>query len=68
MLNELVGRSIYKLNESERKKVFNRLTNDANRRITEKKQKEVMEEENNLIKEYLEKDNDKKYNEKEWKK
>ena len=68
MLNELVGRSIYKLNESERKKAFNRLTNDANRRITEKKQKEVMEEENNLIKEYLEKDNDKKYNEKEWNK
>ena len=68
MLNELVERSKYKLNESERKKAFNRLTNDANRRITEKKQKEVMEEENNLIKEYLEKDNDKKYNEKEWNK
>ena len=68
MLNELVERSKYRLNEPERKKVFSRLTNDANRRITEKKQKEVMEEENNLIKEYLEKDNDKKYNEKEWNK
>ena len=66
MLNQFVERSKYKKKEAERKKAFNRLSKDANRRINEKKQKEVMEEENNLIREYL--GDDKKYNEREWNK
>ena len=48
MVNELVEKNKYKMNEPEIKKVFNRLNNDANRRIIEKKQKEILDYESDL--------------------
>ena len=65
MVNELVEKNKYKMNEPEIKKVFNRLNNDANRRIIEKKQKEILDYESDLKEEL---DNEKRYNEKEWNK
>ena len=65
-LNELVekNKNKYKLNEAERKKAFNRLIDDANRRII--KNQELKENEKFLTdyKEIF--DNNKKYNQEEW--
>ena len=67
-LNELFekNKNKYKLNESERTKTFNRLIDDANRRIIMKQ--ELIENEKYLTdyKELLE--NSKKYNQEEWEK
>ena len=65
-INELVeqNKNRYKLNESERKKTFNRLNEDANRRIILKQ--EIIENEKYLT-DYREMiDNSKKYNQVEW--
>ena len=65
-INELVeqNKNRYKLNESERKKTFNRLNEDANRRIILKQ--ELLENEKYLT-DYREIfDNSKKYNQDEW--
>ena len=65
-LNELVekNKNRYKLNEEKRKKTFNRLIEDANRRIIMKQ--EILENEKYLTdyRELL--DNSKKYNQEEW--
>ena len=65
IVNKLVEKNKLKLDEPRRKKAFNRLMNDANRRIYEKKQKENLEEIKHAMK-YKDLDNDKKYNEEEW--
>ena len=65
-INELVeqNKNRYKLNESKRKKAFNRLNEDANRRIILKQ--ELLENEKYLT-DYGEMlDNSKKYNQDEW--
>ena len=66
-VNELLEKNKYKIDEGERNKIFNRLVDDSNRRIQEKKEKErdTFTEENNVIKEQSY-DEEKKYNDDEW--
>lgn len=65
-LNELVERNKnkYKINEKERKKAFNRLMDDANRRLISRQ--EMIENEKYLIDFKNMMDNSKKYNGAEW--
>ena len=65
ILNKLIEKNKVKLNEPQREKAFNRLMNDANRRLFEKKQKQTIDDIHNIIKN-KDIDNDKKYNEEEW--
>ena len=65
-INELVekNKNKYKLNEEKRKKTFNRLIEDANRRIIIKQ--EILENEKYLTDYKALLDNSKKYNQEEW--
>ena len=65
-INEFVekNKNKYKLNEAERKKAFNRLMEDANRRIIMKQ--EIIENEKYLTDYRDISDNEKKYNPEEW--
>ena len=65
-LNEYVekNKNKYKINENKRKKTFNRLIEDANRRIIMKQ--EIMENEKYLTDYRDILDNSKKYNQEEW--
>lgn len=68
-INKLLEQNKYKLSESERKKAFNRLMEDANRRINQRNEKieEEKKNEEEEIRLYTE-NNNKKYNNKEWNK
>ena len=65
-LNELVenNKKKYKINEKERKKAFNRLMDDANRRLISRQ--EMIENEKYLLDFKNMEDNSKKYNGAEW--
>lgn len=65
MINEIVEKNKIRIKEPEREKIFNRLNEDTNRRMYEKKQKDILEEESFLLKDQN-LFNEKKYNEKQW--
>ena len=64
-INELLEKNKPKINKEEGEKAFKRLIEDANRRQNEKKGKELLEDESNIIKDEYNIDS-KKYNEEEW--
>ena len=63
-INELCEKNKYKINELERKMAFNRLIEDANRRITERNK--IENEKMNEDISYITNINSKKYSDEEW--